>query len=305
LDIKQLRYFVEIYNNKSFSKAASKLYITQQGLSLSISRLETELSCKLFKRSPKELTLTPQGEFLLPRAREIIKKFDECLDYFESAGKCTEVINVGAAYGAVPEFVGRIIFEFQRDYPQYQIEISEYPDLLCDEAVENDKVELGFSVGPIDQNKFQGHLVFSETGCLLVQKTHPLAKRESISVKELKDKPLMIMNEDSKTFHAFNDCCKKHGFTPEIKYRAAEVFAIHRFVNANEGIGISIMSVAEEIGLYNVVAVPLKDEDMIWKIYLIQKKGELLSYPARVFSKYVLEKIKDINEEKMLKICEK
>jgi DNA-binding transcriptional LysR family regulator len=83
MDIKQMRYFVEICKCKSFSMAADKLFISQQGLSMAILRLEAELNCKLFKRTARGLTLTEHGEFLLPKAKDILRMFDLCEEHFE------------------------------------------------------------------------------------------------------------------------------------------------------------------------------------------------------------------------------
>ncbi|MCC8078676.1 MAG: LysR family transcriptional regulator, partial [Oscillospiraceae bacterium] len=82
LNIQQLKYFVEVCKCKSFSKAAKSLYISQQGISMAIMRLESEFSAKLFIRTSKGLMLTADGEYLLGCAETILAEFEKCEDYF-------------------------------------------------------------------------------------------------------------------------------------------------------------------------------------------------------------------------------
>jgi DNA-binding transcriptional LysR family regulator len=291
VDIKQLKYFVEIYECKNYSDAAKKLYITPQGLSMAITRLEAELGFRLFYRSSNILMLTETGEQLLPRAREIIKQFDDCKHFFELKKRNEETIRIGCAFGAMPEFAGSLIFEFTQKFPQYQIVIDEFSDIACEEAVKNQLVELGFGLGPIDHKIFESYPMFSRQICLLVHSSHPLAKKEHVSAEVLKSFPIMIMNEESKTYRILISYCQKLGFEPRIIYKSGDVISIHRLVNANKGVGISVVSVAADIQHPNVRAIPFDDKSLVWSAYLIKKRGVQLSAPVKKFEQYAIQKM--------------
>ena len=82
MEIRQLKYFSEIYKYRNFSRAAEVCFISSQGISMAMLRLEEELGCKLFLRTAKGLMPTPQGEYLYPRAQQILALTDECTAYF-------------------------------------------------------------------------------------------------------------------------------------------------------------------------------------------------------------------------------
>jgi DNA-binding transcriptional LysR family regulator len=291
MDIRQMQYFIEICRQQSFAKAAERLYISQQGLSMAISRLEEELSCKLFWRSGKELRLSEQGEFLLVHAEEIIRQFQICEEYFESlkqAKQQQKTVRIASAFGAMPEFAGRLVFQFQQEFPEIRLIVHEYTDRDCDEAVFNADAELGFSPTPLDLKKFESEKLFARRFCLIVHCSHPLASRRTVPLDILRTTPIMIMDETSKAQQIVMACCRQAGFLPNIQFQAGEVIAIHRLVSANRGVGFSVESVAEDLSHPDVRAIPFDDPRMVWEVHLIKKKDTVLSQVAKTFERYVI-----------------
>jgi len=76
LEIRSLRYFVAAAEELNFTRAAARLYVAQQALSREIQRLEARLGTKLFERTTRRVTLTPDGERLLVRARDLVARHD-------------------------------------------------------------------------------------------------------------------------------------------------------------------------------------------------------------------------------------
>lgn len=288
MDIKQLRYFIAVAHNGSISGTASKIFISQQGLSMALLRLETDLSCQLLERTPEGMVLTEEGAYLLPRAEKLVAQFDELEDYFKGPNKHRAAVRVGCAFGAIPEYLADILFNFECKHPHYCVEVDECSDLDCDTAVENRKVELGFGIAPLNENLFNSRAVFSSPFCLLVNKNHPLAEHKSVSVEILRSTPVMIMNTRSKTNVIITQSCLARGFQPKTRYLAAEVIAIHRMVAANMGVGISVVSVAESLAHPDVVAIPFEEPDLIWQLHLFKRKDAVLSPGAKAFEQFVL-----------------
>ena len=149
MEIRQLRYFIEICKCKSFAQAADACFISSQGINMSIGRLENELGHQLFHRSRRGVELTPQGEFLLPRAKKISALVDECDSYFVKGAACSQLLPVAFALGTIEEFAGSVLTEFAALHPEIQVETKECFDTACDAMVLNQEVELGLTVGPI------------------------------------------------------------------------------------------------------------------------------------------------------------
>lgn len=79
IDIRLLRHFVAVAEELHFTRAARRLYLAQQALSRDISRLEAELGVTLFSRTTRKVTLTPEGQRLLPQARDLVARHDRLL----------------------------------------------------------------------------------------------------------------------------------------------------------------------------------------------------------------------------------
>ena len=125
--------------------------------------------------------------------------------------------------------------------------------------------------------------VFSSPFCIIVNKDHPMASLTEISIKDLKDTPIMMMNNRSKTNLIFNQYCSLHDMTLNDFYLAGEVIAIHRLIAANGGVGITVKSVAESLNNPNVVAVPFVEEELTWRLNAIKRKNMTLSKAAKLF----------------------
>lgn len=289
MDIKQLRYFIAVYEAGSIAKAANKVFISQQGLSMALLRLESELSCTLLERTQDGVTLTPEGERLLPHAQKLVAEFNELESYFKGPSPYRTTVKLACALGAIPEFLASILFNFQKSYPQYLTHIDEVNDMDCDTLVEKKTAELGFGLAPLNQALFSVRPLFSSPFCLLVNRNDPLAELDSVSLDILQSTPVFIMNERSKTNLVVSRCCQSKGFLPNFRYLAAEVIAIHRMVGANVGRGISVLSIAQDMPHPNVVAIPFEEPEMMWELNLFKLKNRPLSPAARAFEQYVIQ----------------
>ncbi len=297
MDIKQLRYFLQVYEHGSFSCAARKNYISAQGLNVSLLRLEAELSCQLFIRTPTGITLSEAGQHLLPYAQEIVANMDEVEGYYKQSTENQKLnIKIAAAYGAAPEVAGGLAHHFGQENPQYHIHITEYSDNDCDIAVEQGMAELGFAIGPINEEQFCHWELIHTTTCLLVHKDSPLAEMSSVSVDLLKEFDILAMNDKFKNTQTLMKCCADRGFEPRISFKASETSAIYRLVAQNLGIGISLRSVCKIFDNPNVVAIPFEEQELNWTIHLIQHRGRNLSSGGRAFKKYVLQHV-DVNHK--------
>lgn len=297
MDIKQLRYFVAVARRKNITVAANEMFISQQGLSMAISRLEKELSCRLFIRNAGGMNLTKEGEYLLSRAEKLLFQFDEMEAYFVGPSRNSTIVRVASAFGGLPEFFGNVLDAFRDAHPEFHVDIEESNDVEADKAVEDGNAEVGFGVAPFNQQKLVSLPVYSSPHCLLVHSSHPLAKLERVSLRMLEDTPIMIMNTHSKTNVNFVNYCTTNNISLNIKYLAGEVIAIHRLVAMNSGIGISVQSVADSIPIPDVVAIPFEEPELTWKLCLIKRVDAILPFSAEVFCNFVSDYVKKINED--------
>ncbi len=290
MEIRQLRYFIEICKCKSFAQAADACFISAQGINMSIGRLENELGQQLFRRSRKGVELTLQGEFLLPRAKKVIALIDECDAYFAKGAACEHLLPVAFALGTIEEFAGSVLSEFSSLHPEIQVETKECFDTVCDAMVLNQEVELGLTVGPVHDEGLDAELLFSSRHALIVPLGHPLASRKLIMAQDLRDIPVCILKPETRTFPAYRSVCLQAGFEPKIHMFADNILLVFYMAESQQIPGISTIPLANRLGRPSLCAVPFADPMMDWNIYLIKRKGTVLSPAARLFQQALLAK---------------
>ena len=273
MTIQQLLYFDESCRSGSFSKAASKLFISQQGLSTAVSSLEKELGCQLLLRGPKGVTPTEAGRFLLDQARIILAANTACTEYF-AARQPQQVLRLASTFGALPEFADAALNRFTERNPGIRLEITEYTDKLCDNAVESGTADAGLSVLPVDGQLFSSVKLFSSRMCLLVNRSHPLAEKDAIPISDLDGMKMVIPNDSFKPPAVFLAQCAAQGVRPDIRRRVGEIFTVHRLVLSHPNyVGLSVESVIQSDSSPDLVHLPFADFRLDWEVCFIRRKG--------------------------------
>ncbi|WML32570.1 LysR family transcriptional regulator [Clostridium sp. OS1-26] len=155
MDIKQLKYFLQVCKHKSFSKAAKEIYITQQGLSKAISNLEEELQYPLFYNTTKGIRITKYGEYLQRQSEHIVQEFDLILEGLNKMANINEgTLRACFSFGVLNALSPDIIPGFCEAYPNIELIVKTYPDSICEEVVMNENVDLALSIGPINKKTF-------------------------------------------------------------------------------------------------------------------------------------------------------
>ncbi|MCI8593640.1 MAG: LysR family transcriptional regulator [Oscillospiraceae bacterium] len=287
MDVRQLKYFIAVCDAGSFSAAAEKLFISQQGLSMAVLRLEKELSCTLLKRTAAGVELTEQGEYLLPKAKEIVAAVVACEGHFEELRRRKTTVEVACAYGVMGEFAGQMIRDFQAKNPTFRVTMGEYPDLLCEEAVMEGQAELGFAIAPVDAKSFDVRPLQPSAMCLVVHESHPMARRKQVALRDFKGMPLMVMNESFKMYHNVVARCRELGFEPDFSIKAGEASMLYKLLSPGSDPAISVDFVCRDMHRPDAVAIPIDDHAIDWQPCLIRRKGEELSAPAAAFWRFV------------------
>ncbi|ADL03636.1 selenium metabolism-associated LysR family transcriptional regulator [Lacrimispora saccharolytica] len=146
MNLKQLEAFVCVAEEKSFSAAAKKLYLTQPTVSAHISSLEKELGARLFVRTTKDVELSPEGEQLYGNARKILQLEKNILrDFTQKDLKTANRIVVGASTVPGQYILPQILSLFSRTYPGNQLELKEADSMEVVRLVQDGLVEIGFT----------------------------------------------------------------------------------------------------------------------------------------------------------------
>lgn len=197
MELRVLHYFLTIAREETISEAAKQLHITQPTLSRQIKELEDELGKQLFIRSNKKITLTDEGILLRQRAEEILNLVNKTeLEIASSNSVITGEIYIGSGEARALKVITQSIKKIQSLYPEvtFHIHSGNAPDVI--EKLDNGLIDFAL-LTPHPKISEYNHLLlpFVHTWGILMPKDDPLAHKESITLEDIKDKPLIVSKE--------------------------------------------------------------------------------------------------------------
>lgn len=289
MEIRQLQYFIETCKCNSFTQAASNRFISAQGISMSISRLEDELGLKLFTRTKKGVFPTKEGEYLLPIAVQVVKSIGDFEAHFAKSSEEKRSLSIMFSLGTVEQFAHISISQFKTQCHDIAVHIRDGTDTDCENAVMNGEVELALCAGPVNTQNFDAILLHESKNVLVVSDKNPLAKKKTISIAELKNIPLAMRSKTTRSTNTLFVLCEKLGFKPNVFTYVDDMRLAFYLAGLDQCCGISPLSLANKLNIPNLHAVPFNCEEMNWNIFLIKKKKTKLSPEARLFEKTLLK----------------
>lgn len=205
IETRLLYYFLEVAKEKSFSKAAFNLHITQPTLSKQIQDLEHYLNKKLFIRG-KEITLTDDGLYLRDNALEIISLLEKTESNFSANEEITGDVFFGLGETFYMRFIAEKIKKVKEKQPKIRIRIFSYDFDPIHEKLQKGILDIGLFIGPIFYDDFEYfRLPYEDRFCLLAPKDSVLAQKKTISIHDLPGLPLIVSNQMMENKHIFDE----------------------------------------------------------------------------------------------------
>ncbi|MEC0301774.1 LysR family transcriptional regulator [Terribacillus saccharophilus] len=288
MELRQLRYLIEIVKQKRLTKAAESLHVSQPALSKTIKSLEEELGITLFKRTNKSTTLTDAGKVVHTYGQQVLAQLDEMQTTLQDLTDLKQ----GAVTIGIPPIIGSLFFpkvmaRFHQTYPNVTINITEYGAARVVKAVDEGEFELGVAVLPLDETEFNYYPIVEEDMKLMVYREHPLADRELVELKELKDEDFIFYNEEFALHDIMRKRCIEEGFEPHILFKSAQWDFISEMVAANLGVSLLPESICNRTYNADIRIIDLTPS-IPWNLAIITKKDKYISYAGRRFIEFFL-----------------
>lgn len=290
MQAKDLRAFIEVYNYGSINKAAQNLFMTPQGLSKILYKLEEDLDVCLFTRTQRGVTPTVYGDLLYERGTQIINLIDVLYKDIKQEGReRVHLLHVASTHGVIPYLTIDFINDFRTNYPNVELNISEGPDISVDDLLWAEHAEIGFLASPIDLLKYNATFFLQHYHCLVINKSHPLAEKERIDYRDLDGQPLALASRQFMPYHNNMNRFLRAGVKPKIILETNEIEGTHQVAAMNRGFGLTVDFQAFANPYPNTVIRPFTDENCLWETYIVTKKGRLLSKEAQIFQRFALD----------------
>ncbi|NRR31756.1 LysR family transcriptional regulator [Oxalobacteraceae bacterium] len=275
IDLKQLRYFLAVAEEKSFSRAAERLHISQPPLSQQIMKLESELGVRLFARTTRTFELTVAGRALMTEAAELLGKMRMTIDTIRQidrgeVGRLRVGIVGSAMWGPIPS----LLEEFQTKFPRVTWTLHELGPNVQYEALRAKQIDVGFWREPkldddeLKRDNLRQELCFREDVCVAINEHHPLATQSEIEMMDIANEPMLTLALDKSAFPRYLiQCCVKAGFEPVIFQEANEPQTLLAMVGA--GLGVTLVpETTSRIGWPGVVFLPIRSNPPSANLYI-------------------------------------
>jgi LysR family hydrogen peroxide-inducible transcriptional activator len=240
VELHQLRYFCAVAESESFSRAAEQSHVSQPSLSQQILKLEDELGARLFDRLGRSVRLTDVGKTFLPRARAVLRELEAARgDVVERKDSTGGTICIGVIPTIAPYFLPAQLTSLSRRFPQAQVTVVEEITPVLLERLRASVVDVAVLALPIRGHEFETFPLLTERLFAALPKTHKYAKSSSLSLKELRAEPFLLLRDG----HCFRDtavaACDRARLHPQIVFESGQFSSILSMVGA--GMGVSIV----------------------------------------------------------------
>jgi DNA-binding transcriptional LysR family regulator len=288
MELYPLHVFLTVATEKSFTRAAEKLFRTQPAVSLALQRLENDLGEKLIDRSAKDLVLTDAGRAVLEYARrfanlsaELQNSLAELRD--NSAGRL-----IIGANESTTLYLLQHIERYRRLYPRVSVQIRRSLSSKIPNEIIDGNLELGvISYDPRDE-RLISKVIYTDGLAFVVSPDHRLAKRKNVPITELGAETFIAHNVLSPYREVVLREFQRHKVALNMDIEMPTVETIRKLVQANLGVAfLPRMCVEEELQQGTLCAVRVNEIDVERKVHLLRPTRRGLSYAANAFLEVV------------------
>jgi DNA-binding transcriptional LysR family regulator len=252
MELRHLRYFQAVAEERHFGRAAARLHMAQPPLSQQIRQLEDELGVTLLRRTTRRVDLTPAGEAYLARVRAILQSVDAAGDEANRIGSGLEGrLVVGCVGSATYSLLPALVRALREQLPGVDVAFRGEmlsPDQIA--ALREGSIDLALlrpSGDPADQTDLAMLTLREERYVVALPEDHRLATRSRLRLADLRDEDLIVHSGHGRSamYDAVVGLCRDAGFEPAIRHEVAETSTLVTFVAAGLGVAIVPEPVAE------------------------------------------------------------
>jgi DNA-binding transcriptional LysR family regulator len=199
LDLRLLRCFTAVAEHRHFGRAAETVHLAQSSLSRQIARLEQQLGARLLDRTPQRVQLTEAGAVFLPLAEALLRSADQAVARTRAAAAPSR-ITIGFTTGLI---VTPAVRELRHRYPDAEVRTLHLDWNQPRAALLEHRVDAVVARLPFPTDQLQVTVLYDEPRVLVVSTDHRLAGKESVTVDDIADEPLVRVRQSDPMWSAF------------------------------------------------------------------------------------------------------
>lgn len=283
MELRALRYFVEVVRQQSFTAAADHLFVTQPTVSKMIRALETEIGTPLLIRDGRKFILTDAGRVIFLRGQEMLSAY---------TGLETELADLGTLKSGeltvgIPSMGGTafspLIAAYRKRHPGIELKLYEQGARAIEAALAEGRLEVGGVLQPADPDVFEVLPIARQPLWLVAPIDSRWQGRQSVQIAELSNEAFVMYGEGLALNDIVTAACRRAGFTPAIAGRSSHWDFIGAMVAAGVGVALLPASQCVRLDAREVVLVPELQPEIPWDLALAWRRQAYLSHAARAW----------------------
>jgi LysR family hydrogen peroxide-inducible transcriptional activator len=237
MNLRDLRYLVAVAHHRHFGRAAEACFVSQPTLSTQIKKLEDFLGVTLIERSHRHVMLTPVGEAVVAQAERILRGVD---DLVQTAEQYRDPLGGDLRLGIIPTvapyLLPRILPSIRKALPKLNIKLTEGQTSVITRMLREGELDAVIVALPVEEEHVRAVPLYVEPFYFAASKQHPKADRKSVSLDDLEDEQVLLLEDG----HCLRDqalsVCKGHRAVENTNFRATSIETLRQMVAANVGI---------------------------------------------------------------------
>lgn len=297
----EMAYVYEVYRQRSFTRAARALYISQPSLSQMIRKAEGRIGMTIFDRSTSPIGLTEAGRAYIRAAEQVLQIESDLRRYLDDAEQCiTGVLTLGGAMLFTSYVLPPMLSAFSERYPGVELRLHEAPTARLKEQLQEGNLDFAVDNSAFEPAVYEARTFKREQVILAVPRTlavNQRAGRYRLTARDLcsgeaplaplalfRDTPFLMLKEGNDTRERAERLCAQAGFSPKIRLQLDQQLAAYTL--AGYGLGAAFISDTlalsappdERLYFYRI-----DNPDVERSISLFYKRTRVLSAPMRAF----------------------
>lgn len=286
MNLRDLKYLITVSELKHFGKAAEACFVSQPTLSMQLKKLEEFLGVTLIERTNKQMMMTPIGEEIVARAREVVAGAEE----IRSLAKLQQdpfagILKLGVIPTIAPYFLPEMLAKCKKAFPELTIHIREAQTATLSEELRSGKIDAAVMAMLPELEMFDNGLLQEEPFMVAVPDGHDFAKKKTLTQADLQGEPLLLLEDGHCLRDQALEACQFASAPSGVNFRGSSLETIREMVRS--GAGITIMperATRKEKGITTIPfasPAPSRDITLLWRksssrIDLLDKMVELL-----------------------------
>ena len=281
MNLRDLKYLVALADLRHFGKAADACFVSQPTLSTQIRKLEEELGVTLVERAPRKVMLTAAGQDVVQRARRIIADVDEMREAARRS-KDPEAgsLRLGVFPTLGPYLLPHVVPQLRQRFPQLELLLVEEKSDVLLQRLREGKLDAALLALPLHDDQLHAEFLFEEHFLLAAPEQHELANAASLTMDQLSDETLLLLEDGHCLRDQALDVCRLSGAQEKAGFRATSLETLRQMVAA--GVGVTLLPAlsvhAPVVTPDTIRLVDFSDPKPSRKIALVWRKSSAMDH---------------------------